>query len=344
MPRSTSNRSVSLFLALSLVLASGFVARAQDQPLNQAPAADFMDRLGPDDGAVFAILFGGNLRGSLELCDCTQPRGGLSRRVGYIEAFRKRFKDTPVLVVDAGAALLDASVNNPIVTLQNEHVLKAFSRWPVDIANPSSRDLVYLRQVLARQGVREREASLPVLKNIVSANGVFAADIAAPPAFLIKTVKGPRIKNAKKSLRIGFVGLTKRRRTSEGVDSTVKDPFTEAGPVVKKLRLQSDLLVIVAHVGIEDAMRLARENLQADIVIAGDAEGYFQPRQVGKVTVVSAAPGNTHQGDLRVYQTGPGKFEFRYSSMQLDSSVPADPAAEAFVEAARMEVQRARYK
>jgi 2',3'-cyclic-nucleotide 2'-phosphodiesterase (5'-nucleotidase family) len=342
--RSAMHRRISLILLLWLMLGSVRMATAQEQSTKTAPAAGFEERLGPDDGAVLAILFGGNLRGNLELCDCTAPRGGLARRVGYIEAFKKRFKDTPALVVDAGALLADTSVANPLVTLQNDQVLRAFSKFPVDIVNPASKDLVYLRRVLALDGLKEREASLPVLKNVVSANGIFSEGIAAPPPYLIKTVRGPRIRNARKSLRIGFVGLTKKRRTSDGVDATVKDPFIEARPVVRKARLQSDLLVIVAHVGLEDAMKLAGENPEANVVIAGDAEGYFQPRQVGKVMVVSAAPGNTHQGDLRVYQTVPGKFEFRYSSMQLDDSVPADPAAAAFVEAARTEVQRARYK
>ena len=38
-------------------------------------------------GAALAILFGANMRGNLEVCDCKYPRGGLARRVGYVEAF-----------------------------------------------------------------------------------------------------------------------------------------------------------------------------------------------------------------------------------------------------------------
>lgn len=60
------------------------------------------ERLGTDDGAALAILFGANMRGNLELCDCNYPRGGLSRRVGYVEAFKKKFKDTPVIQVEGG--------------------------------------------------------------------------------------------------------------------------------------------------------------------------------------------------------------------------------------------------
>ena len=58
------------------------------------------ERLGTDDGAALAILFGANMRGNLDLCDCNYPRGGLARRVGYVEAFKKKFKETPVVQFD----------------------------------------------------------------------------------------------------------------------------------------------------------------------------------------------------------------------------------------------------
>jgi hypothetical protein len=91
-------------------------------------------------------------------------------------------------------------------------------------------------------------------------------------------------------------------------------------------------------------MKLAEANPAVDVVIAGDADGYYKPRQVGKVMVVSAAPGNTHQGDLRLYYSPAGKLTFKFSSTPLDDVVPADPEATAFVDAARLERQRAQHK
>jgi len=114
------------------------------------------ERLGPDDGAALAILFGANMRGNLSTCDCNFPRGGLARRVGYVEAFKKKFKDTPVIQVEGGF-LFYGDTGSAIVDLQNEQVARAYSRWPVDVINLGRDDLIYARKLLAREGLAERE-------------------------------------------------------------------------------------------------------------------------------------------------------------------------------------------
>ncbi|HWP45085.1 MAG TPA: hypothetical protein VNO14_17715, partial [Blastocatellia bacterium] len=60
------------------------LAFGQAQGGQSQQGASFEQRLGPDDGAALAILFGANMRGNLDLCDCNYPRGGLARRVGYV--------------------------------------------------------------------------------------------------------------------------------------------------------------------------------------------------------------------------------------------------------------------
>jgi len=57
---------------------------------------------------------------------------------------------------------------------------------------------------------------------------------------------------------------------------------------------------------------------------------------------VSAAPGNIREGDLRLYLDKEGHVTYTFRSNDLDSNVPADPAAEAFVQAARADRDRLR--
>ena len=120
--------TVALFFLASTVA----FGEVQDQT---AEGASFEERLGPDDGAALAILFGANMRGNLELCDCTFPRGGLARRIGYVEGFRRKFKDTPVLHVEAGFLFYNSSGNNPAVLLQNEQIGSTWGR-PTRILTP----------------------------------------------------------------------------------------------------------------------------------------------------------------------------------------------------------------
>lgn len=300
------------------------------------------ERLGSDDGAALAILFGANMRGNLEVCDCNYPRGGLARRVGYVEAFKKKFKETPVIQVEGGFFFY-GSEGYPAVELQNEQVALAYSRWPVDVINLGRDDLVYTRRLLARGGLKERTQKFPMINNLVSANAVFGPDAVAPTKYLIREVGGPRIYDGKKRLKIGFVGLAEPNRPGGGVhDATVADMYQSATPVILKARKECDVLVIVAHCELESALKLAAENMEADVVIATDSGGLYRPRQVGNTMVVSAAPGNIQEGDLRLYLDKNGRVTFKFRATDLDALVPSDPAAAAFVSAARSDRERAR--
>ena len=318
-------------------------ASTQSPETPPVQTASFDELLGEDDGPALAILFGANLRGNLQTCDCAHPRGGLARRIGYIEGFKKKFKQTAVLQLEAGQFLYDSFGYPDYVMLQNEQVARAFSQWPVEVINLGRYDLSWARKMLAREGLAERMAALPMLKNLVSANGVFEPDVAAPPPFIIREVTGPRIKGRKRALRIGFVGLAEPIKPSGGVfDGTVRNMFEVGRQTVLAARKKSDVLVIVAHSEFETALRLANENPEADVVIAGNAATVFNQRKIGKTTVVCAAPGNTEQGDLRLYLAPDGSFTFKFRSIPLDAAVPSDPAAAAYTEAARKEYSRFR--
>ena len=333
-------KTICAALGITLLCASALTQTPGPATTNPAT---FNERLGEDDGAALAILFGANLRGNLELCDCNHPRGGLARRVGYVEAFRKKFTETPVIQLEAGQFLYDSTGYADYTMLQNEQVARAYGRWPVDVINLGRYDLIWARKMLAREGLAERVAALPMLKNLISANGVFEPSVASPPAFIVKEVTGPRIKGKKKRLRIGFVGLAEPIKPGGGMfDATVTNIFEAGRRAVLGARRQCDILVIVAHSEFDAALRLARENPEADLVIAGDAETVFNTQRIGKTMVVCAAPGNTQEGDLRLYLAPDGSFSFKFRSTDLDAVVPADPAAAAYTEAARQEFNKIR--
>lgn len=328
------NKILCSCIALFLVLSGARGETTVSGAAQEEPKETFDQRLGPDDGAALAILFIANMRGNLGLCDCNHPRGGLARRVGYVEGFRKKFPDTPILQVEAGSFWYTPS-DDRVVTLQNQQVAEAFSRWPLDVVNLGRYDAIYARKLFALEGFAERTARLGMINNIISANAVFGTDVAPPPPYVIKEVSGPRIKG-KRQMKIGFVGLAAPLRPQEGMrDATVRNMFETARQIVPRARKECDILVVVAHCELDAAMRLASENHEADIVIAGDAAGLFKPRLVDRTLVVSAAPGNVQQGDIRVYIEKNGKFRFKTLSTDLDDVVPSNPAAVEFTNNAR---------
>jgi 2',3'-cyclic-nucleotide 2'-phosphodiesterase (5'-nucleotidase family) len=302
----------------------------------------FDERLGEDDGAALAILIGANQRGNLEVCDCNQPRGGLARRVGYAEGFRRKFKDIPFLNVDAGFLFYGAAGYPKWVMIQNDQVLKAYSRWPLDVVNLGRFDLIYAQKLFEREGLAERASANPLIRNMISANGVFGPEVTPPPPFIVKEVTGPRIKVRGGKLRIAFLGLAEPVHVSEGLDATVTNLFDAARRFVPQAKKKADLVVILAHCEWNAAIRLANENPQADLVVAGNAEGFFEPEKVGDVLVIPASPGNVKEGDLRIYLDKSGRATFKYRLTDLDAVVPSDPAALAFTATARSERDRLR--
>jgi 2',3'-cyclic-nucleotide 2'-phosphodiesterase (5'-nucleotidase family) len=331
-----------IFFAAFLTVALSAGALPQT-PNTTASSATFEERLGADEGAALAILFGANMRGNLDVCDCSFPRGGLARRVGYVESFKKRFKDIPVVQVEVGQFWYNSEVVTPPVLAQNEYVSRAYSRWNMDVINLSRYDLLYAQHLFAKEGLAQRTEALPMIKNVISANGNFSEGVAAPLPFLIKEVKGPRIKGKKNSIKLGFLGLAEPLRPNSGmIDITVRNMFETARKFVPQLRKQCDVLIILAHAEREGAVQLAKENPEADIIIAGNAEGLYKPREVGKTLVLSAAPGNTQEGDLRLFLSPEGHISFKFLSTDLDSLVPSDPAALAFAAEARNAVFKLR--
>lgn len=337
-------KAICTLLAIVCLFVGAIAQSPQGQSKANEQPATLDERLGPDDGAALAILISANERGNLNLCDCNHPRGGLARRIGYLEAFRQKFKDTPVLQVEAGLLWHNTYNSNRRTLLQNDQVTEAYNRWPVDVINLGRYDLPYAHRLLAREGMAERTARWPVIKSLISANGVFTGDVDAPAPYIIKEVTGPRIKGGKNKLKIGFVGLAQPTKPGAGmIDGTVTSAAEAARRVVPLARKKCDVLVIVAHTEMEGAMQLARENPEADIVIVGNAEGFLKPRQVGNTMVICASPGNVQQGDLRIYLNKDGRATFRYISTDLDSAVPSDPKANAYVEAANRERENARF-
>src|SRR5262249_7922179 len=147
----------------------------------------------------------------------------------------------------------------------------------------------------------ERIAKFSMIKNLISANGVFGPGLTAPAPYVIKEIAGPRIQGKKKKIRLGFVGLAQPFVMAESSrDAFVTDMYAAARRFVPQLRSQCDILIIVAHADTESSIRLAKENPEADIVISGNADSIEKSIQVGKTLIVNAAPGDTEQGDLRL--------------------------------------------
>jgi len=118
-----------------------------------APKGSVKDRLGEDDGYGAVVFYSSTVHGNLEVCGCPiHPLGGVARRAGYINAFKRRSPDAATLQVDAGFIFGDetnaAGELREDIRLMNDWIVRANEVLGLDVVNRGFRDLRYAGMLL----------------------------------------------------------------------------------------------------------------------------------------------------------------------------------------------------
>ncbi len=211
-------------------------------------------------------------RGEVDHCGCHKsPKGGLTRRMAYVDSMRS--KSGPLLLVDAG------DYSDPTSTEKGEQdwfILRAMGRMHYDAMTLGELELYrgtdYVQSILDSTRIPVTLANAKFTKN------------SAPVGkeFLLTKVNG---------VTYGIIGLI-GKDFGEGADKfasagfTVDDPFEAAARLVPVVKNQSDVVVVLAHLGSADALQLPKAVPGIDVVVFGHYPGTTAPTQVeGAVTV-----------------------------------------------------------
>src|SRR5215467_785878 len=197
-----------------------------------APSGTLEDRLDRDDGYGIVLFYSMGIRGNLEVCGCPiHPLGGVARRTGYINAFRKRSPDAAILQVDAGYIFsddlnLEGTDLRADARLMNDWIVRANEAMGLDIVNLGFRDLLYAGSLLKADAKLKPEKSSLISANIKAMNAG-DADRAMPAPYVIKIVTGKRLPQP---VRIAFIGLSDVA-PDERKDSVAKSGFVIEDPL-----------------------------------------------------------------------------------------------------------------
>jgi hypothetical protein len=309
-----------------------------------APSGTLEDRLDKDDGYGIALFYSMGIRGNLEVCGCPiHPLGGVARRMGYINAFRKRSPDAAILQVDAGYIFsddmnLDGTDLRADAKLMNDWIVRANEAMGLDVVNLGFRDLPYAGSLL-KPGANVK----PEKSSLISANVKAAGpDRVSPAPYVIKTVTGKRLPQP---LRIAFIGLSdaapdERKDQVAKSGFVIDDPLTAARAALDEVRDKADVTVIVGYLKLQTVNKLAMRNPDLDLIIAAEERGIvFDPKQVNNTLVVYAAKETKHLGELRFYTDADGvveRFTARY--VELDEIIPDDKRMAEMTAGARKEI------
>jgi len=309
-----------------------------------APSGTLADRLDKDDGYGIALFYSMGVHGNLEVCGCPiHPLGGVARRTGYINAFRKRSPDAAILQVDAGYIFnddlnLEGAALRADAQLMNDWIVRANEAMNLDVVNLGYRDLLYAGSLLKSDAKLKLEKSSLISANVKAAGG----SRVNPAPYVIKIVTGKRLPQP---VRIAFIGLSDAAPDAHK-DAVVKsgfvinDPLSAARQALAEVRDKADVTVIVGYLKLQTVNKLAMQNADLDLIIAAEDRGIvFDPKQVNNALVVYAAKETKHLGELRFYTDAEGvveRFTARY--VELDSIIPDDPQMAEMTTRARKEI------
>jgi len=179
------------------------------------------------------------------------------------------------------------------------YLLTGMALLNYDAINLGEKDLQYGSEFLSEMGKMHK---LPFVSANVYKYGT--EELFAQP-YLIKQ---------KGNLKIGIFGVTTqsgaRHLVKPATGFEVKDPMPAAQKSVNELRQKCDVVIALAHLGLNGAKELAQKVSGIDIIISGhDTQRTQKPAQIGKTVVMQTGSKGQYLGHL--------EFKFASNSVSL---------------------------
>ncbi len=229
----------------------------------------------------------------------------------------------PTLLVDSGNIFAEDRTKHGDTRVdgvaKNEWMLKAQDQFHVDVVNLYGGDMSYLAKSLTKSEFARRSQSQPVFKRFVSANiKSDAKDFVNPPPFLVREVSQ---ENSPKPVRVAFIGLSEMSPTTvAGIK--IADPIESAKRFVPEAKRNAEIVIVLARLRTDIAVRLAREVPGIDVLIVGTGEIFTPSFKLGE-TLLTFTPFESRMvGELRFYKNAQGKFTSRDRFITLDEVIP----------------------
>jgi 5'-nucleotidase/UDP-sugar diphosphatase len=272
-------------LALLLAAATACSSAFTPAPSSSGLAADRIQLLHTDDihGHLDADIVQSANAGP------TFRAGGMAQLAGQVAVFRARAPER-TLLVDAGDAWQGTFISN---ANKGEAVTKAMNLMRYDALAVGNHEFDWGQDVLAQ---RAKEATFPFL-----AANVIEATTGASPSYL-----KPFVVKDLGIARIGIVGLTNPgSATIVKATSVTGLRFQTAAdsvrPLMAEVQRQADIIVVVAHIGLIDAVQLARDVPAIDVIVAAHDHLPTQTARVeGRTTIVNAGAYTQYLGRLEI--------------------------------------------
>src|SRR5262245_50437728 len=248
--------------------------------------------------ADLRLIYESNTRAYYRPCGCNaNSAGGLARRAALFSDLRA--EKTPLVVCTAGDFYGTADVFNES---KSRFVARMMGELGYDAIGLGEMDLNFGLKTLAAD---VKDHDLPVVcANLVAKERIPVQGPAAKTADRLGTAFAPYRIVTKAGARVGFLGLmstaVRDPKAKDAVAYEIKDPVEVAKTVVPELRAACDILVVLAHMGEDEAAALVAAVPGIDLVVLGhDPQTRpITPKKIGSTTVLRATSQGQNIGEL----------------------------------------------
>ncbi len=266
------------------------------------------------------LFFTGFVKGNYGPCGCSAgPAGGVSRRVGYANAFAQ---ENPgfTLHVDAGNYLQPPG---PRADLINRLMLESFQEIPLAVLNLGIEDLFWWKDLCKTEKGQTK---------IVSTNLVCEApQLPQPDRYAIVTVPAGAT-SLDREVRIGFLGIADPSRVKPNSQFTGRDPLQAIAEVKEEVMGKSDFLIVLADLPrksseiAEDSLlrRLAEKHPEVvAIVVTERYYRLYRPVRINSALVLSSVERGRYLGQLTLELDESASVKaFKSDFIELKEGVP----------------------
>ncbi|MFN7965168.1 MAG: multiheme c-type cytochrome [Acidobacteriota bacterium] len=267
------------------------------------------------------LLVTGAVEGYLDQCGCPKnPMGGLSKRAGYLVGLRRRWSQTPLILLDSGNF---SDTPSPGGKVKTKGIIEGMSSLGYSAVGVGERELTLGYEELRRltTGVPYPLVSANVV-DIQSGQRLFAAST---------TVEQGGLRFAITS--VARANPSVESRTAEGRRVGIADPIESLSSLVPALRSSHDVVVVLAALPIEDATVIAQRVPGIDLIVgAFAARTTDRAERVGATRLMYVSDQGKAFGQLELYRAAvdsPFRIESRVAG--LGDAVATDDSMDRLV-------------
>lgn len=238
------------------------------------------DKKAPD--AV--IIYTGDIRGNVVPKGCCSKTGGIAHRIKKINELKDEFDST--IVIDLGD-MVTSEKNDDLIGLKIKYTGIGLRLIQYDVLNIADGEIV-----MGDHFINKLMPEFPYISLNVSLIDQKANQI---PPYVIKPAG---------KIKIAFIGLTSSHFLMDNLPDKVKviDPFSRLRMYLPEIKRQSDVIVLLSHLGWALSKKLVNEIPGINIVIVGhDTYPTFEPEKIEDTYLVKNDIGGGFLGIIKLW-------------------------------------------